>query len=243
MVQEKEGRAAQKDFFLAGYNEMLRRIEPERVICYHEPFPEMEGNIVYINYEQSSWRHMDDDVVKPKSIQAPADGRRIVKYGYVNRAETPPESPDRYIKWFAGYVNQADTPPENTRYYVEKHSSHVLQLGAGSAYGGEWVPKKPEDERFFGKPNEIIRTRLKAYNIDTLIGNNGRAVKERHYTDHGFPKYHSNPHDHIIKYAPNGSPDWDNSEQINYFDSVIPGFKIYERKFAKMVRIIKSNTP
>lgn len=61
MVQEKEGREAQKDFFMAGYNEMLRRIEPEAVICYHEPFPEMEGNIVYVNYELNSWQHMGDD--------------------------------------------------------------------------------------------------------------------------------------------------------------------------------------
>lgn len=29
-----------------GCNEMLRQIEPERIICYNTPFPEMEGNIV-----------------------------------------------------------------------------------------------------------------------------------------------------------------------------------------------------
>ena len=26
---------------MAGYREMLRRIEPEKIICYHTPFPEM----------------------------------------------------------------------------------------------------------------------------------------------------------------------------------------------------------
>ena len=36
----------QKDWFLAGYNEMLRRIEPEKIICYNTPFPEMQGEIV-----------------------------------------------------------------------------------------------------------------------------------------------------------------------------------------------------
>ena len=30
------------------YNEMLRRIEPEKIICYNTPFPEMQGNIVYV---------------------------------------------------------------------------------------------------------------------------------------------------------------------------------------------------
>ena len=26
--------------------------------------------------------------------------------------------------------------------------------GMGSAFGGEWKPKKPEDERFLGKPEK-----------------------------------------------------------------------------------------
>ena len=43
---------------MAGYNEMLRRIEPERIICYNTPFPEMQGDIVYVDYERSSWKYM-----------------------------------------------------------------------------------------------------------------------------------------------------------------------------------------
>lgn len=42
MVQSKAGREAQKEFFLAGYNEMLCRIKPEVILCYHKPFPEMQ---------------------------------------------------------------------------------------------------------------------------------------------------------------------------------------------------------
>ncbi len=37
---------------------MLRRIEPEKIICYNMLFPEMWGNIVYVDYEHSSWRYM-----------------------------------------------------------------------------------------------------------------------------------------------------------------------------------------
>lgn len=43
--------ADQKDLFMKGYKEMLRQIEPEYVICYSEPFPDMEGNIIYIDYD------------------------------------------------------------------------------------------------------------------------------------------------------------------------------------------------
>ena len=51
----------QKEWFLKGYNEMLRRIEPSVIICYHTPFPEMQGNIVHVDYELSSWKHDEDD--------------------------------------------------------------------------------------------------------------------------------------------------------------------------------------
>lgn len=58
MASEHDNRQAQKEWFMAGYNEMLRRIEPEKIICYNTPFPEMQGNLVYVDYERSSWRYM-----------------------------------------------------------------------------------------------------------------------------------------------------------------------------------------
>lgn len=59
MASEHHNRKDQKEWFMAGYNEMLRRVEPERIICYNTPFSEMEGNIVYVDYERSSWRYMN----------------------------------------------------------------------------------------------------------------------------------------------------------------------------------------
>ena len=59
MVQEHNGKPAQKDFFMKGYNEMLRRLEPEVIICYHTPFSEMSGNIIHVDYDLSSWRYMN----------------------------------------------------------------------------------------------------------------------------------------------------------------------------------------
>ncbi len=59
MASESDHHRDQKEWFMAGYREMLRRIEPERIICYNTPFPEMEGNIVYVDYERSSWRYMN----------------------------------------------------------------------------------------------------------------------------------------------------------------------------------------
>lgn len=59
MATEHDNRKDQKEWFIAGYNEMLRQIEPERIICYNTPFPEMRGDIVYVDYERSSWKYMN----------------------------------------------------------------------------------------------------------------------------------------------------------------------------------------
>lgn len=59
MVSEHGNHKDQKEFFMKGYNEMLRRINPSVVICYNTPFPEMEGPIVYVDYELSSWKFLN----------------------------------------------------------------------------------------------------------------------------------------------------------------------------------------
>ena len=61
MASQHGNHREQKEFFLKGYNEMLRRIVPEKIICYHTPFPEMRGDVVYIDYDLSSWQHMEED--------------------------------------------------------------------------------------------------------------------------------------------------------------------------------------
>lgn len=58
MASAHDNRQDQKKWFMAGYNEMLRRIEPEKIICYNTPFSEMQGNIIFADYEQSSWKYM-----------------------------------------------------------------------------------------------------------------------------------------------------------------------------------------
>ena len=66
MASEHDHRQDQKEWYMTGYNEMLRQIEPERIICYNTPFPEMSGNIVYVDYDRSSWRYMNYERSLPK---------------------------------------------------------------------------------------------------------------------------------------------------------------------------------
>lgn len=39
--------------FMRGYNEMLKRILPSKIICFGTPFPEMQGNIIAVDYMAS----------------------------------------------------------------------------------------------------------------------------------------------------------------------------------------------
>ena len=39
--------------FMRGYNEMLKRLEPEKIICFGSPFDEMQGNIITVDYRDS----------------------------------------------------------------------------------------------------------------------------------------------------------------------------------------------
>lgn len=164
MASEHDHRKDQKEWFMAGYNEMLRRIEPEKIICYNTPFPEMQGDIVHVDYARSSWRYMDYD-----------------------RKAMPHEDLDCYKIGGANHT------------FCDTMDAYMIGKGGGSAYGGEWKPAKPEDERLIGEPGEIKTTYQKdGTKIETKIGPNGRAVAERHYSTHGKPWAHSNPHDHKI---------------------------------------------
>ncbi len=211
MVSEHGNRADQKPFFIKGYEELLRRVEPERILCYHEPFPEMRGNIVPIDYELSSWRHMDDDYTPSKYAK------------YICGLEPVPPGCDLVIK--RGYVMRDDG----------------CRMGMSSAYGGKWKPKKEEDKRFLGKPGEIKETFKDGYRIETKIGSDGRAIKERHYTDHNRQHTgHTNPHDHEIRWDnPNGHPD--PQGPINYPNGA-PEFKNFGGFKMKNTVILPGNT-
>lgn len=58
----------------------------------------------------------------------------------------------------------------------------------------------------------------------TKIGKNGKAEIERHFSDHGTPKSHTNPHDHKIDWS-RGFPD--PGKPINY-PLGAPEFKFYK---------------
>lgn len=200
MVSDHYHHSDQKEFFMAGYNEMLSRIDPKNIICYNAPLPEMEGNIIFVDYDLSSWQHYNDDLSGQKSMK---DGIIVKKSGFV-----------------------------------------LAEKGMGHSRGGDWRPFKQEDGRFIGEPNTINHSyfhgRKGVYERDTKIGKDGKAIMERHYTDHGRSDKHSNPHDHKIDWDnPQGFPD--PGPPINYPDGA-PEFKSFEGSLNMSNKIIGENS-
>lgn len=161
---------------------MLSEIEPEKIICYSEPFSEMKGDIIYVDYELSSWKYLNDKKANSLTMQDEAD-IIIKKYGYVCK-------------------------------------------GGGSAFGGEWKPKDENAARFLGEPNtirvNIVKTTKGNYKVFDYYNKNGKAVAERHLTDHNKAHQHSNPHDHLINWD-NNSPNF--YDKYNYFGNEVPSFE------------------
>ena len=159
----------------------------------------MQGNIVYVDYDRSSWRYMNYERSLPK------------------------EDLDCY-KIGGAFSNDYDIM-----------EPYRIGKGGGSAYGGAWKPSKPEDYRLLGKPGEIkVTYKADGTRIETKIGEDGRAVAERHYTDHKQPWAHSNPHDHQIRWdaprygIPNFVKPHTNYWYIDYPEGA-PEFKLLRR--------------
>ncbi len=64
------GVRTEKDLFMQGYREMLRRLEPEVILCYSDPFPEMEGHVVAVDYAETNHlsRKAAEESPKPYAV-------------------------------------------------------------------------------------------------------------------------------------------------------------------------------
>ena len=165
MVSEHGNHSDQKEFFLKGYNEMLRRVEPERIICYNTPFPEMEGNVVFVDYELSSWKYQ----------------------GQLDEVSLSP-----YAKYIAGRLPLPENSGIVIKQGTIIHDR--AEKGSGSVHGGKWRPnpEKPNEMILRGEPNTIKRVFIPnrrkdgGYNALVKYDERGWAIKMRHLTTMGL---------------------------------------------------------
>ena len=76
----------EKSLFMQGYEEMMRKIKPKAVICYGEPFEEMKGKIITVDYAQTNnykkhFTLQSDERMIPKNIFGIHNKRA---FGYVD---------------------------------------------------------------------------------------------------------------------------------------------------------------
>lgn len=177
------------------YKIVHQRVEPEHIICYNTPFPEMAGNIISVDYERSSWKYLNYE---------------------------PDFKAEDLERFKIGGANDQ---------VCDTMDAYRIGKGGGSAYGGEWRPNpdKPNELILRGEPNSIkkffIQTKGKGYWVHVKYNGLGRAIKIRHYTDHGNPSKHSIPHDKRISYDPHtGAPNFSEYQDTNYWGEA-PEFK------------------
>lgn len=156
---------------MAGYNEMLRRIEPEKIICYNTPFPEMQGNIIYVDYERSSWRYMNyernfstDDLESYKIGGTNSTSHDIIDSFWVGKGGGSA---------YGGKWRPNPNKPNDKIYFGDPNSN----------------------QRYY------ISTRKGGYWIHVKYDKNGRAVLIRHETGHSPGSGHSDPHDHAVEWV------------------------------------------
>lgn len=119
----------EKNFFLQGYNEMLRRIKPKAIICYCEPFKEMEGNIITVDYAQAN------------NLSIPKKSYYFKQtYGYIWQ-----EQPNNILP-------QIDTTGKD--FYIKKNSGYVITTGFGGG-GGSSKFKSPKSGSGKKKANNV----------------------------------------------------------------------------------------
>lgn len=171
MASAHDNREGQKEWFMAGYHEMLAQIEPEKIICYNTPFPEMRGDIVYVDYERSSWRYMSHERgCDAKDLDCYKNGGAIpVNHDIMEPYRIGKGGGSAY----GGKWRPNPNKPNDKIYFGEPNTV----------------------QRYY------ISTRKGGYRIQVKYDENGRAVSIRHETGHAPGSGHSDPHDHAVEWV------------------------------------------
>ncbi len=80
----------EKSLFMQGYEEMMRKIKPKAVICYGEPFEEMNGKIITVDYAETNHytKHFGGKVDSMSCVKGSGENIFVKKaYGYVDSCE------------------------------------------------------------------------------------------------------------------------------------------------------------
>lgn len=141
------GVRTEKDLFMQGYNEMLRRIKPSKIICYGKSFEDMKGDIIEIDYAKTNNLDKTADtsygfIKKTVGYVLPACEKGM---GPAAAPKNTLPSNDSQIKHIfrekAGHIS--DTP--DNRKLLEDVANKKENYMGTDKYGNEWYSQMQSD--------------------------------------------------------------------------------------------------
>ena len=138
----------EKDLFMAGYRELIKRIEPSAILCYGKPFEEMSGNVIYVSYEETNNYHPKEyaqDLIR-QIPQIPNNLTYEKGGGHALNGNNFPKN-DSQIKHIFGNRNgHVPDTPENRDLIMETCNNESNYVGT-DRYGKRWYAQTLPDGR------------------------------------------------------------------------------------------------
>lgn len=143
----------EKSLFMQGYEEMMRKIKPKVVICYGEPFEEMKGKIITVDYAQTNnYKKHYTLQSEPRLIPEPNVFDMYIKrafgcvdfekgrgsaFGVAALLITLPAGIAQIAHIFGNRPGHIPDTPENRRLLENIANSSANRVGTDS-YGNDW---------------------------------------------------------------------------------------------------------
>lgn len=138
----------EKSLFMQGYNEMIRKVKPKSVICYGEPFEEMQGKIIPIDYAKTNnlnSKSISDRVyIKKTTGYALPFNEKGMGSATGNKTIKLPEKISQLKHIFRKKAGHIDDTPEN-RSLLETVANNKENYVGTDSYGTQWYSKTQAD--------------------------------------------------------------------------------------------------
>ena len=129
----------QKSHFMLGYNEMLSRIKPSKIICYGKPFDEMKGDIIEVDYAKTN--NLSKSFLVTKTFATEILPAGIVKGGGSASGQSS-GNPEPAIENFYDILNNPsllkNITPKELYHFLKKNGYDVKPLSRGSLKNREF---------------------------------------------------------------------------------------------------------
>ena len=177
----------EKSHFMLGYNEMRRRIKPEKIICYGKPFDDMKGDIIEVDYAETNNLDKGFYIKKFYGFITP-----IQKGGgsAIGRNSANPKPQEKYIPERA-----LDELPENVRDSYNKYQKSGWKgarsdQGPKTKGGGVFKNEPPQLPKYDKHGNKI---NYREFDVNSKLEGQPRD-KERFVRGSDGSTYYSNNH-------------------------------------------------